>query len=131
MTSTVLDLLEALRAHLTTFELPPVCVAHASIHGPDLTVQLFTDEMPELAATLLAWADTLDEPSGHAWRVPDGTSVHLSVTGRLCGGTCLRIYCGVPFTERGPGGDLQPGATAPLLLGALRHLADLGQGSDR
>lgn len=130
MSSTALDLLDALRAHLATFELPPVCVVHVSIHDPALSVQLLADELPELADALLAWADTLDEPGGQTWRVPDGTAVHLSVTGRLSGGACLRVYSGVPFTERGPGGHLPPGDTAPPLLGALRHLATLGQVSD-
>jgi hypothetical protein len=31
------------------------------------------------------------------------------------------------FTEHGPGGDLTPGATTPVLLTALRHLATLGE----
>ncbi len=59
--------------------------------------------------------------------MPEGGRVHLSVTGRLPGGVPLRVYGGVPFTKHGPGGGLAPGESAPLPLGALRHLADLGQ----
>ena len=75
----------------------------------------------------MAWADTLTEIILHAWRVPQGDSVHLSVTGLLPGGIAVQAYGGMQFTHRGPGADLTPGATTTLSLTALRHLATPGQ----
>ncbi|HEU0086587.1 MAG TPA: hypothetical protein VFQ77_02845 [Pseudonocardiaceae bacterium] len=129
MTRNAVELLDALRVHLADFELPDLYSVNvaASAHAPQVSAQLVAHESPEIAAALLAWADTLAEPAADSWRVPTGDTVHLSVTGRLPGGTGIRIYGGLPFTERGPGGGLAPGDTAPLRLGALRHLADLGE----
>ena len=129
MTTNALELLDALRAHLTEFEVPNLYSVNvaASMHAPQVSAQLIAHDLPEIAAALLAWADTLIEPAADVWRVPSGESVHLSVTGRLPGGADIRIYGSVPFTERGPGGGLASGATAPVLLGALRHLVDLGE----
>ncbi|MGH3913497.1 MAG: hypothetical protein ACRDTC_08815, partial [Pseudonocardiaceae bacterium] len=94
---------------------------------PQLNAQLRAHDLHEIAAGLLAWVDTLTEPTGEVWRVPRGDSVHLSTTGRLPHGPGIQIYGAVPFTEHGPGGRLAPDTTAPLLLGALRHLTDSGQ----
>jgi len=125
--TTAVALLDAIRAHLAEFELPQLCSVHASIHGPNVSAQLCCQDAPELAAGLLAWADTLAEPAAEAWRVPDGDSVHLSVTGRLPGGVSVHVYGAMPFTARGPGGDLAPGATAPVLLATLRHVTTPGE----
>ncbi|HKR51791.1 MAG TPA: hypothetical protein VJT72_19855 [Pseudonocardiaceae bacterium] len=123
MTTTAIDLLDCLRTHLDDFALPDLCAVHASIHEPHLTAQLRTQEPPQLAAGLLTWADTLTEPTAETWRVSHGHSVHLSITGRLPGGVSVHVYGAMPFTARGPGGDLAPSATAPVLLATLRHLA--------
>jgi hypothetical protein len=47
--------------------------------------------------------------------------VHVSVTGQLTGGACMRVYCGMPFTGCGIDADLAPDATTTILLAALRH----------
>ncbi len=127
MTTTAMDLLDCLRAHFSAFELPDLCSVHASLHEPHITAQLRAQDPPQLAAALLAWADTLTEPTAGAWRVPDGHSVHLSITGGLSGGVSVYVYGGMLFTARGPGGNLTPGTTAPVLLATLRHLATPGQ----
>jgi hypothetical protein len=127
MTTTAMDLLDCLRAHLTEFELPDLCSVHASIHEPHITAQLRTQESPQLASGLLAWADTLTQPTAEAWRVPHGHSIHLSITGQLPDGMSVHVYGAVPFTARCPGGDLAPSATAPVLLATLRHLATHGE----
>jgi hypothetical protein len=129
MTLTVVELLDAIRAHLADFEVPELCsvtVATSSL-TPNLSVQLGGQKPAQIAAALLCWADTLTDPTADAWRVPSGDTVHLAVTGRLPGGASVRVYGGVPFREHGPGGDLTPGARMPLLLGALRPVAALGE----
>jgi hypothetical protein len=127
MTTTAMDLLDCLRAHLGAFELPDLCSVHASIHEPHITAQLRAQDPPQLAAGLLAWADTLTDATAEVWRVPAGHSIHLSITGRLPGGMSVHVYGGMPFTTHGPGGDLAPGTTAPVLLASLRHLATPGE----
>jgi hypothetical protein len=132
MTTTV-DLLDALCAHLADFELPTISSVHAaaSISAPQVTVQLAGHQPPQIARALLAWADTLTGVTTEAWRVPHGDSVHLSVTGRLPGGACIRVYGGMPFTKRGLGTDLAPDATTTIPLAALRHLTTLGEAHAR
>ncbi|HKR52658.1 MAG TPA: hypothetical protein VJT72_24375 [Pseudonocardiaceae bacterium] len=127
MTTTAMDLLDCLHAHLADFELPDLCSVHASIHEPHITAQLRAQDPSQLAAGLLAWADTLTQPTAEAWRVPNGHSIHLSITGRLPGGVSVHVYGAMPFTARGPGGNLAPSATAPVLLTTLRHLTTPGQ----
>jgi hypothetical protein len=80
---TTADLLAAIGAHLTEFELPASASVHvtASLSAPQVTVQLTCHEPSAIAQGLLAWADTLAEVTARAWRVPRGDSVHLSVTG--------------------------------------------------
>ena len=48
---------------------------------------------------LLRWAATLDEVTASIWRVPDGGSVHLSITGRMPCGVPVDVYGGVHFDE--------------------------------
>ena len=127
MTTTAIDLLDCLRTHFSAFELPDLCSVHASLHEPHITAQLRAQDPPQLAAALLAWADTLIDPAAAAWRVPGGHSVHLSITGALPGAVSVYVYGGMPFTPRGPGGDLAPAATAPVSLTTLRHLATPGE----
>ena len=127
MTQTVRELLDALRAHLAEFELPELCsvtVAPSSLL-PQLSAQLTSQEPPQIATALLAWADTVAQPTAEAWRVPGGDAVHLIITGLLPGGASIQIYGGAPFSVHGLGADLAPGARSPLLLTALRHLAAL------
>jgi hypothetical protein len=129
MTTTPVDLLDSLRAHLTTFDLPALWSVHvvASFSGPNVTVQLTRREPPEIASALLAWADTLTEVTAEAWRVPSRDYVHLSVIGQLSGGVSIRVHGGVPFTEHGIGGDLAPDASTTVPLAVLRAQATVGK----
>lgn len=129
MTPTAIDLLDSVRAHLADFELPAMWSVYmvASLGGPNVTVQLPRREAPEIASTLLVWADTLAGVTADVWRVPNGDSVHLSVTGELPGGVSIQVYGCVPFTEHGVGADLAPDTTTTIPLMALRHLAALGE----
>jgi hypothetical protein len=128
-TSQTTDLLVAIGAHLAGFELPPIASVHVSagMSTPGVTVQLFCREPSDLAPGLLAWADTLTGVTAEAWRVPQGDTVHLSVTGALHGGTSALIYGGMPITAHHLGGDLSPGGKTPITLGALRALAALAE----
>ncbi|MGH4008104.1 MAG: hypothetical protein ACRDTH_08100 [Pseudonocardiaceae bacterium] len=129
MTTTTMDLLDSIRAHLAAFELPDLWSVHvvASFSGPNVDVQLGRRESPEIAGALLAWADTLTGVTAEAWRVPHGESVHLSVTGQLPGGISIRVFGGVPFIGRGLGGDLAPDASKTIPLAVLRERATLGE----
>ena len=61
MTTTAIDLLDCLRAHLAAFELPDLCSVHASIHEPHITAQLRTQDPPQLAAA--CWPGPTPSPS--------------------------------------------------------------------
>ncbi|MGH3570481.1 MAG: hypothetical protein ACRDZY_08870 [Acidimicrobiales bacterium] len=117
------DLLAALCAHLAAFELPASASIHVSRSAPQVTVQLAHHEPSAIAQGLLAWADTLTEITAQAWRVPQGDSVHLSVTGQLASGATVLVYGGLWATHSGLGTDLAPDATTTIPLAALRHTA--------
>jgi hypothetical protein len=125
MTTTTVDLLDAIHTHLADFELPDMWSVQvaASQLGPQVYVQLTHREPPEIADALLAWVDTLDAVAVESWRVPSGESVHLSVTGQLPGGVSIKVYGFVPFRESGFGGDLEPNAITTIPLQTLRHLS--------
>lgn len=127
MTTPALDLLDAIRAHLTDFELPDVCSLHLTAFGPEpqVSAQLAGQDVSVTATALLIWADSLSEVTAEAWRVRTGNSVHLSVTGRRPDGVLIRVYGAVPFTEGGPGGVLDPGGVTALPLTSLRAWANL------
>jgi FtsP/CotA-like multicopper oxidase with cupredoxin domain len=129
MTTTVIDLLNALRTHLSVFEIPAPCSAHLTTYpgGPQVTMQLARHQLPETTHSLLAWADTLTEVTAEAWRVPSGDSVHLSVTGRLPEGVLIRVYGGVPFTKNGISCDLAPDTSTTVPLAVLREWATPGE----
>ncbi len=127
MTTTVVVLLDSLRAHLTAFELPELCSVHVTRYGPNVTAQLACHTPPQIAGALLIWADTLTGITTEAWRAPSGDSVHLSVIGQLPGGVWVRIYGGVPFTTHGIGADLAPNACTTVALAVLRERATLGE----
>ena len=132
MTTSTVDLLAAISTHLAEFELPAsasVCVADA-VSTPQVTVQLTCGTPPAIAQGLLAWADTLTEVSAEAWRVPEGDSVHLVVTGLLSDGATIRAYGWMRVTDRSWSADLAPNATKKLPLATLRHLATPGQATD-
>jgi hypothetical protein len=127
MNSTV-DLLDAIYTHLAEFELPAFASVHVATPIPGeegITVQLACHDLPDIAATLLAWADTLTAVTAQAWRVPSGHSVHVSVTGQLTRGVRIRVYGGMSFTACGIGTDLAPDATTTIALAALRRVPTL------
>ncbi len=125
ISATVVDLLDSLRAHLSSCDLPAPCAVNVTTFsgGPSVSVQIACRASRETAAALLAWADTLTGITTEAWRVPTGDSVHLSVTGHLPDGVSLRIYGAVPYTKHVPGADLTPNANTTIPLATLRHLA--------
>jgi hypothetical protein len=132
MTTTIVDLLAALNDHLSAFELPEIASVHVSnyISGPPIIVQLPCGTPPLIAAALLAWADTLTHITPHVWRVPQGDSLHLSLTGHLPSGVSVQVYGALPVTTLSLGADLDPGATTTLTLATLRHLATPGRTTD-
>jgi hypothetical protein len=129
MSTTVIDLLDALRTHLNDFELPAPYSVHLTTYsgGVQVSLQLATHHLPEIAAGLLAWADTLTEITAEAWRVPRGDSLHLSVTGRLSEGIQVQVYGSLPFTEHGIGATLAPGASTTVSWAVLRERATPGE----
>ena len=131
MTTTVVALLDSLRAHLAAFELPDLCSVYVtrSFRGPNVTAQLACHTPPQITSALLAWADTLTEVTVEAWRVPNGDSVHLSVLARLPGGVSIQVYGAMPFTEHGIGADLAPDASTTVALAVLQERATVGEGT--
>jgi hypothetical protein len=131
MTTTVIDLLDSLRTHLGSCDLPAPYAVNVTTFsgGSSVSVQIACRASRETAAGLLAWADTLTGITAEAWRVPTGDSVHLSVTGHLPEGVSLRIYGAVPYTEHGPGADLAPNTATTIPLATLRHLATDREGT--
>jgi hypothetical protein len=126
---TTVDLLAAIAAHLTEFELPATASVHVTqaIRAPQVTVQLSCHTPSAIAKGLLAWVDTLTEVSTQAWRITSGDSVHLSVRGRLAGGIPVLIYGGLAATHGALGPDLAPDTTATIPLATLRHTATEGE----
>jgi hypothetical protein len=129
MSTTVINLLDALWTHLNDFALPHLGSVHFTTYseGVQVSMQLAAHHLPEIADGLLAWVDTLTETTAEAWRVPRGDSVHLSVVGRLSGGVLAQVYGGLAFTEHGIGADLAPGASKTMPLAVLRERATPGE----
>jgi hypothetical protein len=127
--TTTTDLLEVMRVHLAAFEVPALFSVRLtpSTVGPNVSAQLADQHPSQIAAGLLAWADTLTEITTTAWRVPNGECVHLSVTGLLSDGVTVEVYGGVPFTGRGIGAELTPRSRTTVPLGALRAMATLAE----
>jgi hypothetical protein len=80
MSTTIVDLLDALRVHLDQFKLPELYSVHVITASgePTVSAQLAAHHSPQIATGLLAWAHTLTDVTTEAWRVPGGDSVHLS-----------------------------------------------------
>jgi hypothetical protein len=127
--TTTVDLLDAIRTHLTEFELPELYSINAtkSLSGPNVTAQLACHTLPQIADALLAWADTLTDATVKAWRPPRGDTVHLSVIGLLTSGISVAVYGGVDFTDHSIGNDLAPDASTIVPLTVLRQRATFGE----
>jgi hypothetical protein len=125
------ELLAAISAHLTAFELPPIAsvLATAATSAP-MTVQLASHDPAGIAQGLLAWADTLTQVTAHAQRIPRGNSVHLSVAGLLPNGASVLVYGAMPVPEHGLGADLAPDATTTIPL-STRSIARPPSGRPR
>ena len=123
--TTAVSLLAAISTHLAEFELPPIASVEvvAAITAPQVTVQLDCNDLGNTSRGLLAWADTLSQVAAEAWRVPQGDSVHLSVTGLLRDAASVLVYSGLPVTNCGLDADLAPGAITTIPLTMLRHAA--------
>jgi hypothetical protein len=95
-------ILGSILQHLAAYELREpwsVSVNARPIPGRCVvSVQLAGGLLPGVASLLLTWADTLTEVSAEAWRVPDGSSVHLSIQGRLADGTSVCVFDGSLMT---------------------------------
>ena len=128
-TTVIVDLLDALRTHLNEFDVPVPYSVHLTTYsgGVQVSLQLATHHLPEIARGLLAWADTLTEITAGAWRVPRGDSLHLSVTGRLSEGVLVQVYGSLPFADRGIGAELTPGASTTVSWAVLRERATPGE----
>ncbi|MBV9161447.1 MAG: hypothetical protein JO309_02820 [Pseudonocardiales bacterium] len=129
MSTTVIDLLDALRTHLNDFKLPSVCSVHLTTYagGAQVSMQLATHHLPEIADGLLAWVDTLTHVTAEVWRVPRGDSLHLSVSGQLSEGIQVQVYGSLPFTEHGIGADLAPNGSKIVSWAVLRERATPGE----
>ena len=129
MSTTAITLLDALRAHLSTFDLPAPWSVNLTLYsgGPNVSLQIVRREVPEVASALLAWAESLTDVTAEAWRTPEGDSLHLSITGHLPAGVSLRVYGYLPFTACGLSADLAPNTATTLPLHTLRHLTTPGE----
>jgi hypothetical protein len=127
--NTMIELLKATCAHLREFTLPAPWSVTINTHSSQAPVEIHLHhrDCPELAFALVTWAHTPTGVTAQAWRVPDGASVHLSIIGQLRSGAWLRVYGGTPYTEHGPGADLDPDAETTLPLSALRHHTNPGK----
>ena len=129
MSTTAMDLLDAIRVHFTQFEPPDFYSVHMSAAPgePTVTLQLAARHPSQIATGLLAWIDTLTGVTTEVWRVPRRDSVHLSVIGQLTEGVTICVYSGLSFTQHGIGADLAPGGRKTVPLAVLREWAALGE----
>jgi hypothetical protein len=118
--------LDSIRDHLDLYDLPPVWGVDVSVLSEPVQVHLKASDLPEVAAGLLAWADTLELVTAELWRTSSGESVHLSIRGRLAGGVPVRVYAGVKFAET-VFPDLPTGSRQDMPVFVLRGWADSGE----
>ncbi|MCE7008268.1 hypothetical protein LWC34_36455 [Kibdelosporangium philippinense] len=121
--------LTSVAEHLGGFELnEPVQVTVRALRGgPSGTVQLAGGSLPELAAELLAWADTLDNVTATVWRPhwPDDEQLHLEIRGELTDNTQVKVFGGLFNGPDVPG--LGYGCRIELSWAWLRAWASLGE----
>jgi len=116
-----------LTSHLADHVLPePASLEVISrTHQSRLTVQVYSLTVPEVAAEVLAWADTLTTVTVQAWRTPTGDRAHLSMASALSGPpeTVELIVFGGADHDPALVGDLAPGEYRAVTLGELRAWA--------
>jgi hypothetical protein len=119
---------DLLATHLTEHQLPPpasLTVLTREDGHSQVTVQLCSYTVPELAADLLTWADTLTTVTAAAWRPPHGELVHLSITSTLTGPARtveLNVFGGADY-DPVLFADLAPDERRTATLAHLRTLA--------
>jgi hypothetical protein len=125
--ATFVQVVRLLARHLADHALPqPVCLEVISrAHRSRLTVQVQSMTVPEVAAAVLGWADTLTTVTVQAWRSPAGDRVHLSMASALDGpaGTVELTVFGGADHDPALVGDLAPGEYRAVTLGELRTWA--------
>jgi hypothetical protein len=125
--ATLVQAAHLLATHLTDHTLPkPACLEVISTaHQSRLTVQVHSMTVPQVAAEVLAWADTLTTVTVQTWRPPTGARVHLSMASTLRGPAAtvkLTIFGGA---DHDPAliDDLAAGEDRAVTLGELRTWA--------
>lgn len=126
-TSNLDKLINALRGYLAS---TPVLLEPAFVdldpRGMKIDVQPdvadFTDPV-QLITSVLLWCRNLDMVSATWQRTADAGSLHITVTGRLAGGTRMRIYKGVPYAACADLVRLDVGQSEGVSLDELHHLA--------
>ena len=119
---------ELLAAHLGDHALPePVFLTVTTRWGhSEVAAQLRPDTVPDLAAALLTWIDTLPAITLTAWRPPESDHVHLSLTSTLtapAGAVTLTVYGGAKDHNPVRFADLTPGQRRAVSLAELHTWA--------
>jgi hypothetical protein len=122
------DAAQLLATHLADHQLPPpasLAILTREDRYSEVTVQLCSCTLPELAADLLTWADTLTTVTPTTWRPPRGELVHLSITSTLAGpvGTVALEVFGGASNHPTLFADLAPDERRTATLAHLRTWA--------
>jgi hypothetical protein len=118
-------LLGSIREHMTAHQIDAEInsVQVDACDGGSIAVHLTHNDLPVLAAGLLAWADTITNIVAAAWRPRYGDNLHLRITGQLPDAIWIEIWGAVTYTGTILGTELQPGGRQPLTPGDLRSWA--------
>ncbi len=115
--------LSALAHHLTAHPDLPLFTPHRTA-SPGVAARLqlvsYTDESPDGASGLLAWAQTLTSPRV-TWAVMSSGDVYVSVHGALGDGTVIQVWDDVPELALPEGAALVQG---PVSLDTLRAITN-------
>lgn len=124
----VLHAAQLLAGHLDEYPLPAsssvMLTTRRATHS-QVTVQLRSATLAEIAADLLSWAESLSAVTAGVWHPPGCDWVHLSITTTLTGHAGvvgLEVFGG---TDDNPIqlADLEPGQRRSVSLGELRTWA--------
>lgn len=119
----IMDLLAAVREHLTTHDLPRVITLSASPSRHVTMGIAHPESLAGLAAELLSWADTLTTARGFVWRTHSGESIHLEIHGALKNGVEVTLFGGASAPAEGFGAGLAPNEKDIVPMRVLRDLA--------